>query len=59
VKVEEDNQKALDEFVQNLGVSVIAFQPHKRSVFYNLFTRNLTKKNLFSTNIPLLAIPVD
>ena len=59
VKVEEDNQKALDEFVQNLGVSVIAFQPHKRSVFYNLFTRNLTKKNLFSTHIPLLAIPVD
>ncbi|MFH1160918.1 MAG: universal stress protein [bacterium] len=59
VKVEEDNQKALDDYTSDYGIEVIAFQPHKRSVFYNLFTKNITKKNLFSTNIPLLAIPVE
>jgi len=58
VKVEEDNQKALDDYVADHGIEIISFQPHKRSVFYNLFTKNLTKKNLFSTNIPLLAVPV-
>ena len=57
VKVEEDNQKALDDYVADHGTEIICFQPHKRSVFYKLFTKNLTKKNLFSTNIPLLAVP--
>ncbi|NQV01505.1 MAG: universal stress protein [Bacteroidia bacterium] len=59
VGVKDDNQKALDDYVADNGIEIIAFQPHKRSVFYNLFTRNITKKNLFSTNIPLLAIPVE
>jgi len=59
VRVAEDNQKALDDYIRDHRIKVIAFQPHKRSVFYNLFTKNITKKNLFSTNIPLLAIPVE
>jgi len=58
VKVEEDNQKSLDNYVADYGIEIISFQPHKRSIFYNLFTKNITKKNLFSTNIPLLAVPV-
>ncbi|MBE0647068.1 MAG: universal stress protein [Bacteroidales bacterium] len=58
VSVEADNQKSLDDYIANNGIEIIAFQPHKRSVFYNFFTKNITKKNLFSTNIPLLAIPI-
>ncbi len=58
VEVEDDNQKAIDHFAESRSISLIAFQPYKHSVFYNLFTRNITKKNLFATNIPLLAIPV-
>ncbi len=58
VKIGDDNQKALDDYVASNGIEIIVFQPHKRNLFYNLFTKNITKKNLFSTNIPLLAIPV-
>jgi len=59
VTITDDNQKALDDYVACNGIEIIAFQPHKRSVFYHLFTKNITKKNLFSTNIPLLAMPVE
>jgi len=52
-----DNQKAVDDFVGENKIDLIAFQPHKRSLFYMLFTKNITKKNLFATNIPLLAVP--
>ncbi len=59
-KVEEvgdDNQKAVDQYVKENKVDLIAFQPHKRSLLYMFFTRNITKKNLFATNVPLLAVP--
>jgi len=55
---EEDNQKAIDDYVTSKEIDLIVFHPHKRGLFYMLFTRNITKKNLFATNIPLLAIPV-
>jgi len=58
VDVDDDKKKALDDYVANNGIEIISFQPHKRSFFYSLFTKNITKKNLFSTNIPLLAMPV-
>ncbi len=51
-----DNQKAVDDFVRDHEIDLIAFQPYKRSLFYMLFTKNITKKNLFATNIPLLAV---
>ena len=41
VGVEDDNQKALDDYVAGNGIEIIAFQPHRRSVFYNLFTKNI------------------
>jgi nucleotide-binding universal stress UspA family protein len=58
VGIEEDNQKAIDAYIKNHNIELIAFQPHKRNIFYTLFTANITKKNLFATNIPLLAMPV-
>lgn len=57
VEVGEDNQQSVDAYCQSAGIDLIAFQPHKRSLFYMIFTKKITKKNLFATNIPLLAIP--
>ncbi len=53
---EDDNQKAIDDYVTSHQIDLIVFHPHKRGLFYMLFTKNITKKNLFATNIPLLAI---
>lgn len=58
IDVTYNNQLAIDEFVQKTGVEMIAFQPHKRSWFYTTFSGKITKRNFFSTNIPLIAIPV-
>lgn len=57
-EVAVDNQKAVDQYVKDKNVDMIAFQPHKRSLLYMFFTKNITKKNLFATNIPLLAVPL-
>jgi len=53
----DDNQKAVDMYVEKNKIDMIAFQPHKHSLWYMFFTKKLTKKNLFATNIPLLAVP--
>jgi len=55
---EDDNQKAIDDYVTSKEIDLIIFHPHKRGLFYMLFTKNITKKNLFATNVPLLAVPV-
>jgi nucleotide-binding universal stress UspA family protein len=57
IEVEGENQETIDQFVKGKLISLIAFQPHKRSLVYMIFTRNITKKNLFATNVPLLALP--
>jgi nucleotide-binding universal stress UspA family protein len=57
-EIEEDNQKTIDQFVKDFEIEMIVFQPYKHGIFYRLFTKNITKKNLFATNIPLFAIPV-
>jgi hypothetical protein len=56
IGIEEDNQKAIDAYIKEHAINLIAFQPHKRSILYTLFTANITKKNLFATNVPLLAV---
>jgi len=58
IEVEEDNQKSIEDIVKKKNITLIAFQPHKRNFLYTMFTSNITKKNLFSTNIPLIAIPI-
>jgi nucleotide-binding universal stress UspA family protein len=57
IGTDDDNQKAIDDYIKDHDIRLIAFQPHKHSIFYKLFTSNITRKNLFATNIPLLAIP--
>jgi len=58
IEVEGENQDTIDQFVKGKLINLIAFQPHKHSLVYMVFTRNITKKNLFATNVPLLALPV-
>jgi nucleotide-binding universal stress UspA family protein len=57
IEVAEDNQSAVDQFVAANNIVMIAFQPHKHSLLYMFFTKNITKKNLFATNVPLLSVP--
>lgn len=59
ITVEGENQGTIDQFVKGKMVNMIAFQPHKHSLAYMVFTKNITKKNLFATNLPLLALPAD
>ncbi len=58
IEVEEENQKAIDHFISDRNISMIAFQPHKRSLLSMLFTKKITRKNLFETNMPMAAMPV-
>jgi nucleotide-binding universal stress UspA family protein len=57
-KIESDNQETVDKFVKDFGIELIAFQPHRHGILFKLFTKKITKKNLFATNVPLLALPV-
>ena len=52
-----DNQSAVDQYVKEKNIDMIAFQPHKHSLLYMFFTKNITKKNLFAANVPMLAVP--
>ena len=52
-----ERQKAINQVVQKLSTDLIAFQPHKHGLLFNLFKRKITRKNLQATNIPLLALP--
>lgn len=49
-------QKDIEEFIHENDISLIAFIPHKRSIFNRIFTHTVTKKDLLETNIPLLSI---
>jgi hypothetical protein len=57
IEVAEDNQSAIDQFVAANEIDIIAFQPHKHGLLHMFFTKNITKKNLFATNVPLLSVP--
>jgi nucleotide-binding universal stress UspA family protein len=57
IEVADDNQAAVDQFVAANKIDMIAFQPHRHNLLYMFFTKNITKKNLFATNIPLLSVP--
>ena len=54
----DDKQTIINQVIESQSIDLIAFQPHKHSLFYNLFTRKITKKNLQATNVPLLALPL-
>jgi len=49
-------QDVIETFVKLKVIDMIAFIPHKRSTISNLFSKDLTERDLFQTNIPILAI---
>jgi hypothetical protein len=53
-----DIQTSVDNYIKENNISLVAFQPHKKNLFYGIFNRTVTKKNLFATHVPLLAVPV-
>jgi hypothetical protein len=58
VEVKEDKQTIINREIENQAIDLIAFQPHKHNLFYNLFTSKITKKNLQATSVPLLCLPL-
>lgn len=53
-----DNQEheALRDFLEEHNIDLIAFIPHKRNIFKNIFYQGITKDDLFLTRIPILAV---
>ena len=51
-----DKHKGIDEFIKANNIDLIVFLPHKTNVFQRLFGQNFSKKYLFETNLPLLAV---
>lgn len=49
--------ETINEFVQQNKIGLISFIPHRRGFFRSLIRQDLTKKDLFLTNIPILAMP--
>ncbi len=56
-EVSDNNQQAVNRFARENDIRMIAFQPHRHNMLYKMFTKNLTRKNLIATNIPLVAVP--
>ncbi len=48
----------IETFIKTNNINLIAFHSHKRNYFKELFTKKLTKKHLFHTNVPLLSLNV-
>jgi nucleotide-binding universal stress UspA family protein len=58
-EIMEDTQQTINRFVTDFGIELIAFQPYRHGILYRMFSKKISKKNLFATNIPLLAVPVN
>ncbi|MCX6243992.1 MAG: universal stress protein [Bacteroidetes bacterium] len=57
VAVKGEKQKAISEAAEKASTDLIAFQQHSHGLLYNLFTKEIKRKDLRATNIPLLALP--
>ncbi|MDR1602493.1 MAG: universal stress protein [Tannerella sp.] len=53
-----DLLEAVNKFVQDKQIDVIAFSSHRRSVIMRVFNPSIAHKMLFHSNTPLLVIPV-
>jgi len=49
-------QDVVETFIQLKNIKLIVFVPHKRSSLSMLVTSDLTRRDLFQTKIPILAI---
>ena len=51
-----DHHKEIHTYTFKNRIDLIAFLPHKTSLFQRLFGQRLPEKDLFNTNIPLLTL---
>lgn len=51
-----DKQEEIDVFIREKQIDLIVFMPHKTNFFQRLIGQNNSKKYLFETNLPILAI---
>ena len=49
--------KALDGFVKEHEIDMLAMIPHKHDLLERFFTESITRKMIFHTHIPLLVLP--
>jgi hypothetical protein len=47
----------INDFVSETGSEIIAIIPHKHNVFYRLLNLSNTKKMIFHSSVPILALP--
>jgi nucleotide-binding universal stress UspA family protein len=52
----DHQEETLRIFLDEHAVDLIAFIPHKRNMFKNIFHKGITKEDLFLTRIPIMAI---
>jgi nucleotide-binding universal stress UspA family protein len=52
----KDYRECLNDFIKSNDIGLIAFIPHRRNIFRNIFYQGISKKDLFLTNIPVMAI---
>ena len=53
----DDFEHAIESFIANKNVSMLAMLTHKRNFIQSIFHRSMTKKMSYHTDIPLLSIP--
>ena len=53
----DDLLEGIDSFIKKYKTDMIAMIPHKHNLFERLFGRSNTKRMIYHTHIPLLALP--
>jgi len=53
---DDQEEETLRNFINENKIDLIAFIPHKRNIFKNIFYQGLTRDDLFLTHIPIMAI---
>lgn len=53
----ENVAKAMDAFVKQHAVDLVAVIPHEHTLFERVFTKSVTKDLVFHTSVPLLVLP--
>jgi nucleotide-binding universal stress UspA family protein len=55
--INTDLEKGLNTYVKEQNIDLLALIPRKHDFFHSLFNKSKSKKLIFHTEIPLLAIP--
>ena len=56
VETSQNHKEVLKHFMATYHTDLIAFIPHKRNIFQNLFYQGITKDDLFQTQVPVMAV---